>query len=72
MKMPTDAIREEIQKSVTISFVHFLELTLCCPETGYYEAKKDKVCRASKQERFLQAKHDIPLCTNEKAWRFDE
>jgi SAM-dependent MidA family methyltransferase len=43
MKMPTDAIREEILKSGVISFARFMELALYCPETGYYETKKDIV-----------------------------
>ena len=46
MKMPTDAIREEILKSGAISFARFMELALYCPETGYYETKKDTVGRA--------------------------
>ncbi len=45
MKMPTDAIREEILKWGEISFARFMELALYCPETGYYEAKKDNVGR---------------------------
>ena len=46
MKMPTDAIREEISQSGAISFARFMELALYCPETGYYEKKKDNVGRA--------------------------
>jgi SAM-dependent MidA family methyltransferase len=46
MKMPIDAIREEILKCGEISFARFMELALYCPETGYYEAKKDNVGRA--------------------------
>jgi SAM-dependent MidA family methyltransferase len=46
MKMPTDAIREEIRQSGVIPFARFMELALYCPETGYYEAKKDTVGRA--------------------------
>ncbi len=46
MKMPTDAIREEISKCGEITFARFMELALYCPETGYYEAKKDNVGRA--------------------------
>ena len=45
MKMPAAAIREEIIKSGVISFARFMELALYCPETGYYEAKKDIVGR---------------------------
>jgi SAM-dependent MidA family methyltransferase len=46
MKMPTDAIREEILQSGTISFARFMALALYCPETGYYETQKDSVGRA--------------------------
>jgi len=45
MKMPAAVIREEIRKSGVISFARFMELALYCPETGYYEAKKDIVGR---------------------------
>src|SRR5579863_434893 len=45
MKMPATAIREEIQQNGAISFARFMELALYCPETGYYEAKKDRVGR---------------------------
>ena len=43
MKMPAAAIREEIRKNGDISFARFMELALYCPETGYYETKKDTV-----------------------------
>lgn len=43
MKMPAALIREEIRKSGVISFARFMELALYCPETGYYETKKDSV-----------------------------
>ena len=46
MKMPTDAIREEIRQSGAITFARFMELALYCPETGYYEKNLDKVGRA--------------------------
>jgi SAM-dependent MidA family methyltransferase len=46
MKMPTDAIREEIQKYGVIPFARFMELALYCPETGYYEKNRDNVGRA--------------------------
>jgi SAM-dependent MidA family methyltransferase len=46
MKMPTDAIREEIQRDGEISFARFMELALYCPETGYYETQKDIVGRS--------------------------
>jgi SAM-dependent MidA family methyltransferase len=45
MKMPAAQIREEIFKNGEISFARFMELALYCPETGYYEAKKDIVGR---------------------------
>jgi SAM-dependent MidA family methyltransferase len=45
MKMPDALIREEIAKSGAISFARFMELALYCPETGYYETKKDNVGR---------------------------
>jgi SAM-dependent MidA family methyltransferase len=45
MKMPTERIREEIGQSGVISFARFMELALYCPETGYYEKKKDNVGR---------------------------
>jgi len=46
MKMPTAAIREEIQIHGAISFARFMELALYCPETGYYERNQDNVGRA--------------------------
>ncbi|HEY5042792.1 MAG TPA: SAM-dependent methyltransferase [Verrucomicrobiae bacterium] len=45
MKMPAAAIREEIRKCGAISFARYMELALYCPETGYYEKKKDNVGR---------------------------
>jgi len=45
MKMPTDALREEIRQSGAITFARFMELALYCPETGYYESQKDTVGR---------------------------
>ena len=45
MKMPTEHIQEEIRVSGAISFARFMELALYCPETGYYEKKKDNVGR---------------------------
>jgi SAM-dependent MidA family methyltransferase len=45
MKMPTDAIREEIRQTGAIPFARFMELALYCPETGYYESQKDTVGR---------------------------
>jgi SAM-dependent MidA family methyltransferase len=46
MRMPTTVIHEEIRKSGVISFARFMEIALYCPETGYYEKKKDNVGRA--------------------------
>jgi SAM-dependent MidA family methyltransferase len=45
MKMPKDAIREEIMRDRAISFARFMDLALYCPETGYYETAKDIVGR---------------------------
>jgi SAM-dependent MidA family methyltransferase len=45
MKMPATLIREEIHKKSVIPFARFMELALYCPETGYYEAKRDKIGR---------------------------
>jgi SAM-dependent MidA family methyltransferase len=45
MKMPSDRISEEICKKGVISFASFMELALYCPETGYYETKKDNIGR---------------------------
>lgn len=45
MKMPAEHIREEILKKGAISFARFMELALYCPETGYYEKKRDIVGR---------------------------
>jgi SAM-dependent MidA family methyltransferase len=41
MKMPIQLIREEIKESGVLTFARFMELALYCPETGYYEKKKD-------------------------------
>jgi SAM-dependent MidA family methyltransferase len=46
MKMPKSIILEEIQKHGAISFARFMEFALYCPETGYYETKKNKIGRA--------------------------
>lgn len=43
MKMPNEAIREEIRRQGWISFARFMEIALYCPETGYYETEKDIV-----------------------------
>ena len=45
MKMPADAIREEILQSGAIPFARFMELALYCPDSGYYEREKDNVGR---------------------------
>lgn len=41
MKMPNIEIRSEILKHGAISFSRFMELALYCPDSGYYETKKD-------------------------------
>src|SRR5208282_2869077 len=38
-------IRREIAEHGVLSFARFMELALYCPETGYYETKKDNVGR---------------------------
>jgi SAM-dependent MidA family methyltransferase len=45
MKMPNQVIGEEIEKAGVLPFVRFMEIALYCPETGYYERKKDSVGR---------------------------
>lgn len=45
MKMPNEVICEEIKKNGIISVADFMECALYCPETGYYERKKDIVGR---------------------------
>lgn len=45
MKMPNQVICEEIEKVGVIPFERFMEIALYCPETGYYEKKKDTVGR---------------------------
>ena len=45
MKMPNQVIFEEIEKDGVIPFERFMEIALYCPETGYYEKKKDSVGR---------------------------
>ena len=45
MKMPNATLCAEIQKNGAIPFVRFMELALYCPETGYYETKKNTVGR---------------------------
>jgi SAM-dependent MidA family methyltransferase len=42
---PAHIIREEIVKHGIISFTRFMELALYCPDSGYYETKKDNVGR---------------------------
>ena len=36
-----EIIRQEIQKNGVLPFARFMELTLYCPDCGYYETKKD-------------------------------
>ena len=43
MKMPNEVILGEIEKFGVIPFERFMEIALYCPETGYYERKKDSV-----------------------------
>jgi len=43
MKMPAELIREEIHRHRVIPFAQFMELALYSPETGYYEANRDRV-----------------------------
>ena len=43
MKMPAELIREEIRHHQVIPFARFMELALYGPETGYYEANRDRV-----------------------------
>jgi SAM-dependent MidA family methyltransferase len=45
MKMPIQLIREEIKKNGVMTFARFMEIALYCPETGYYEKKKDNIGR---------------------------
>lgn len=45
MKMPKEIIREEIRKKGVLTFARFMELSLYCPETGYYETDMAKVGR---------------------------
>ncbi len=45
MKMPNEVITGEIKKKGAISLERFMEMALYCPETGYYEKKKDSVGR---------------------------
>jgi len=47
MKVPPgQIIRSEIEKHGIISFARFMELALYCPDSGYYETKKDNVGRS--------------------------
>jgi len=69
MKMPADAIREEISQSGEISFARFMELALYCPETGYYEAKKDTV---GQRGDFITSVSTGPLFGQLLAFQFAE
>jgi SAM-dependent MidA family methyltransferase len=42
---PAEIIRREIKKCGVLPFARFMELALYCPETGYYETKRDNVGR---------------------------
>jgi len=67
MKMPATVIREEIRKKAVISFARFMELALYCPESGYYEAKKDSVGRGGD---FITSVSVGPLFGELLAWQF--
>ena len=41
MKAPAEIIRREIAERGVLSFARFMELALYCPNSGYYETKKD-------------------------------
>ena len=69
MKMPAAAIREEIAKFGAISFARFMELALYCPETGYYETKKDTVGRRGD---FITSVSTGGLFGELLAWQFAE
>jgi SAM-dependent MidA family methyltransferase len=69
MKMPAALIREEILKSGAISFARFMELALYCPETGYYEGKKDNVGRGGD---FITSVSAGSLFGELLAWQFAE
>jgi len=46
MKMPVETlIHREIKAGGAISFARFMELALYCPESGFYETKRDKIGR---------------------------
>ncbi len=41
MNAPNETIRREIAERGVLSFARFMELALYCPNSGYYEVKKD-------------------------------
>src|ERR1017187_4682180 len=41
MTAPAKIIRREIAERGILSFARFMELALYCPDSGYYEVKKD-------------------------------
>ncbi|MGH7994083.1 MAG: class I SAM-dependent methyltransferase [Limisphaerales bacterium] len=41
MSLPAEIIRREIAERGVLSFARFMELALYCPDSGYYETKKD-------------------------------
>src|SRR5208282_2039773 len=41
MNAPDEIIRREIAERGVLSFARFMELALYCPNSGYYETKKD-------------------------------
>lgn len=69
MTMPAAAIREEILKNGIISFARFMELALYCPETGYYETKKDIV---GQRGDFITSVSTGPLFGQLLAFQFAE
>jgi SAM-dependent MidA family methyltransferase len=69
MKMPGDVIREEIRKFGSISFARFMETALYCPESGYYEGKKDIVGRRGD---FITSVSTGPLFGQLLAFQFAE
>ncbi len=41
MREPDEIIRRKIAERGVLSFARFMELALYCPNSGYYETKKD-------------------------------
>ena len=69
MKMPAALIYEEICKRGAISFARFMELALYCPETGYYETKKEIV---GQRGDFITSVSTGPLFGQLLAFQFAE